>query len=61
MLFYLCIMCIFVLIFYNKVKIMTRICIFTHFGLNITHPFLYFVTLKGCLYKRAVMRIQLTT
>ncbi len=38
------VMCIFVLIFNNKVKIMTKI--FT-FGLNIPHTFLYFVTLKG--------------
>ncbi len=26
---------------------MTKICIFAHFGLNIHHSFLYFVTLKG--------------
>ncbi len=48
-LFYLYIMCIcnvylFVLIFNNKDKIMTKIFIFPHFGLNIHHTILYFVT-----------------
>jgi len=32
-------MCIFVLIFNNKDKIMTKIFIFAHFGLNIHHYF----------------------
>ncbi len=39
-------MCIFVLIFNNKDKIMTEILIFPHFGLNIHHTCLFFVTLK---------------
>ncbi len=43
-LFYLYIMCIFVLIFNNKDKIMTKIFIFPYFGLNIHHTYLYFVT-----------------
>ncbi len=43
-------MCIFVLIFNNKDKIMTKICIFRHFGLNIHNTFLYFVTLKGFVF-----------
>ncbi len=29
---------------------MTKIFIFTHFGLNIRHTFLYFVTLKGFVF-----------
>ncbi len=29
---------------------MTKIFIFTHFGLNIRHSFLYFVTLKGFVF-----------
>ncbi len=36
--------------FNNKDKIMTTIFIFTHFGLNICHTFLYFVTLKGFVF-----------
>ncbi len=48
--FFICIcvfvMSIFVLIFNNKDKTMTKICIFPYFGLNIHHTFLYFVTLK---------------
>ncbi len=49
-LFVLFVMCIFVLIFYNKDKIMSKIFIFPHFGLNIHHTFLYFVTLKGFVF-----------
>ncbi len=54
-LYYVCIlsvfvMCIFVLVFNNKDKIMTKIFIFPHFGLNIHHTFLYFVTLKGFVF-----------
>ncbi len=41
-------MCIFVTIFNNKDKI--KIFIFPHFGLNIHHTFLYFVTLKGFVF-----------
>ncbi len=33
---------------------MTKIFIFTHFVLNIHHPFLYFVTLQGYLYNREI-------
>ncbi len=29
---------------------MTTIFIFSHFGLNICHPFLYFATLKGFVF-----------
>ncbi len=29
---------------------MTTVFIFTHFGLNICHPFLYFATLKGFVF-----------
>ncbi len=49
---YICVfvMCIFVLIFNNKDKIMTKIFIFPHFGLNIHHTFLYFVILKGFVF-----------
>ncbi len=44
-------MCILVFIYKNKDKIMTKICIFfAHFGLNIRHSFLYFVTLKGFVF-----------
>ncbi len=43
------VMCIFVLIFNNKDKI-TKIFIFAHFGLNIHHSFLYFVSLKGFVF-----------
>ncbi len=38
------------LFFYNKDKIMTKIFTFTHFGLNIRHSFLYFVTLKCFIF-----------
>ncbi len=53
-LFYLYVMCIcnvyLCSFFNNKDKIMT-IFIFTHFGLNIRHHFLYFVTsVRLCLY-----------
>ncbi len=41
--------------FINKDKIMTKIFIFTHFGQNINYPFLDFVTLKGCLYRREII------
>ncbi len=34
---------------------MKKIFIFTHFGQNIKHPFLDFVTLKGCLYRREII------
>ncbi len=44
------VMYIFVLIFNNKDKIMTKIFIFPYFGLNIHHTFLYFVTLKGFVF-----------
>ncbi len=36
--------------FNNKDKIMTTIFIFTDFGLNICHPFLYIATLKGFVF-----------
>ncbi len=44
------VMCVFVLIFNNKDNIMTQIFIFPHFGLNIHHHFLYFVTLKRFIF-----------
>ncbi len=45
------VMCIFVLIFNNKDKIITKIFIFAHFGLNVHHSFfIYFVTLKGFVF-----------
>ncbi len=34
----------------NKYKIMTKMFIFTHFGLNIHHYFIFFVTLKGFVF-----------
>ncbi len=45
-LFYLYIMCIFVLIFNKQRYNNDKDFIFPHFGLNIHHTFLYFVTLK---------------
>ncbi len=36
--------------FFITDKIMTTMFIFTHFGLNICHPFLYFATLKGFVF-----------
>ncbi len=50
------VMCIFVLIFFNnKDKIMTKIFIFAHFGLNINHSFFIFCYLERiCLYNREV-------
>ncbi len=44
------VMCIFVLIFNNKDKIITKIFIFAHFGVNINHSFIYFVILKGFVF-----------
>ncbi len=44
------VMCIFLLIFKNKDKIMTKIFIFAHIGLNIHQSFLYFVTSKGFVF-----------
>ncbi len=39
----------------NKDKIMTTIFIFTHFGLNIHHAFVYCVTfVRLCLYNREI-------
>ncbi len=34
---------------------MTKILIFAHFGLNISHCFLYFVTLKGFVFYRKII------
>ncbi len=51
------VMCIFVLIFNNKDKIMTKIFIFPHFGLNIHHTFFFiFCNLERiCLYNREMI------
>ncbi len=49
-------MCIFVLLFNNKDKIMTNIFIFAHFGLNIRHTFFIFCNLERlCLYNREII------
>ncbi len=50
--YFICILCVFVMCIFVLIqdKIMTKIFIFTHFGLNICHTFLYFVTLKGFVF-----------
>ncbi len=45
-------MCFFVLIFNNKDKIMSKIVIFAHFGLNIYHSFFIF-----CYFERLCLII----
>ncbi len=48
-------MCIFVLIFNNKEKIITKIFIFAHFCLNIHNSFFIFCYLERlCLYNREI-------